>query len=49
MAVRNQTKAAEAVEQIRTETAEASLELVELDLRRYRSRRQPNRSWPGMR
>jgi NAD(P)-dependent dehydrogenase (short-subunit alcohol dehydrogenase family) len=32
MAVRNQAKAAEAVEQIRAETAEASLELVELDL-----------------
>ena len=32
MAVRNQTKAAEAVEQIRAETAGASLELVELDL-----------------
>ena len=32
MAVRNQTKAAEAAEQIRAETAEASLELVELDL-----------------
>jgi NAD(P)-dependent dehydrogenase (short-subunit alcohol dehydrogenase family) len=32
MAVRNQTKAAEAVAQIRAETAEASLELVELDL-----------------
>ena len=32
MAVRNQTKAAAAVDQIRAETAEASLELVELDL-----------------
>jgi NAD(P)-dependent dehydrogenase (short-subunit alcohol dehydrogenase family) len=32
MAVRNQTKAAEAVGQIRAETAAASLELVELDL-----------------
>jgi NAD(P)-dependent dehydrogenase (short-subunit alcohol dehydrogenase family) len=32
MAVRNQTKAAEAVGQIRADTAEASLELVELDL-----------------
>jgi NAD(P)-dependent dehydrogenase (short-subunit alcohol dehydrogenase family) len=32
MAVRNQTKAAQAVEQIRAETAKASLELVELDL-----------------
>jgi NAD(P)-dependent dehydrogenase (short-subunit alcohol dehydrogenase family) len=32
MAVRNQTKAGEAVRQIRAETAEASLELVELDL-----------------
>jgi NAD(P)-dependent dehydrogenase (short-subunit alcohol dehydrogenase family) len=32
MAVRNQAKAAEALEQIRAEAAEASLELVELDL-----------------
>jgi NAD(P)-dependent dehydrogenase (short-subunit alcohol dehydrogenase family) len=32
MAVRNQTKAAEAVEEIRSETARASLELVEVDL-----------------
>jgi NAD(P)-dependent dehydrogenase (short-subunit alcohol dehydrogenase family) len=32
MAVRNQSKAAEAVRQIRAETADASLELVELDL-----------------
>ena len=32
MAVRNQTKAEEAVDQIRAETAAASLELVELDL-----------------
>src|SRR5687768_10527991 len=32
MVVRNQAKAAEAVEQIRAQTAEASRELVELDL-----------------
>jgi NAD(P)-dependent dehydrogenase (short-subunit alcohol dehydrogenase family) len=32
MAVRNQTKAVKAVEQIRAETAQASVELVELDL-----------------